>query len=239
MENNSRKNKIFRITIRFATVFIAVIAFLTYFSSTLNRALMPTVETVKVTSGTLSQDIRGTAMLNGADNGGKMYFSFDITKQQRKYFADDTLIEVSFDAFDELHKQYVRKSEMTAFSKINYNKDKDNYTVTADMPDVHLEVGEIMPSVYDDIFYSVSVSSDYYDAIVPQSAVCDGSVYLAYINEEEGTAQIQQESVDVIASDDLYCAVRGNIYGDGDSVVISATKEIKSGDTVVVKGNEK
>lgn len=158
----------------------------------------------------------------------KLKFTAEITKEQQKYVSAGDPVEVSFDSgkivIPDLSIQSVEKS----------TKKEDTYVVTVMIQAEGLSIGKAGSM-------RCSQTTENYPCCVPLSALhADGTqMYVLLVSESQtilGT-EMTAERRDVVIADqnEKYAAIDASAGITDEKLIISATKEVMSGDKVRLK----
>lgn len=235
MDNRKEKRSVKSIIIKVSFVFLVIIGLLTYFSNTIDNYLLPHVTVTFGGEGTLRYNLRTAATIEASDSpdSDALRFRFVCDPSADAFIEVGTTVDIKTlpDPDDEWGEYYTffRKDAAIITEK----------TVTDSCIECMAEIlmidpseGDVGLSAGEQVIISGEYESRPYPHIVLKSAIQNDSYVYFVIKNQDGKRYVAQTPVTILAESDFYAAVE--MSDEKLPIVLTATKEIRDGQRVIV-----
>lgn len=218
--------------IKAAVVFLILVALLTYFSGTIDNYLLPHVTVTTAGESTLKYQLRAETSLEKPAAGTAVpRFRFPCDRVPETFLKPGTAIDVKVAVEGE-------QSELTfcdgIASVVELRRGDKGTECVAVLDKVDLQRGGSMPAEGSTVVVNSEFESARYKNVVMKSAIQDNSYVYLVTKGDDGKHYVAKAALTVIDESDFYAAVE--MSADALPVVLTATKEIREGQRVIVDG---
>ena len=187
------------------------------------------ITSVGVKKGMYVSYMQNMVLYEMAEKSKEWTVTVFVTDEQLEYVNTESIVNVQVEDLNESYKGKIQ-------SVVSYaNQSKNGYQAEITIISENTEIAGKKAKV------TIEKESEQYDAIIPVAALRKDSVgYYVLIPKKEdsvlGNGYVANRvSVDLLNSDETYCAVRG--LPKDESVIVASTSEITEGSKVYYEGN--
>lgn len=177
-------------------------------------------------------------LLEYTDQSRKMAFTFEMPQEQAGKLKTGDELSVYVNALNKKEYKYEKVKQKTDITEILFDSENKTYKVSSFISLEELEKEDMAVDYGAEVTVRINSESQTFDFIVPLSAVVEGDggscMYIANENPSDGKVYVEEILVNVLARNNLYCAVSSDNLYYGKNIVYSATKEISDGDRVII-----
>lgn len=188
------------------------------------------ITSIGVKKGMYVSSMQNTVLYEIAEKSKEWIASVFVTEEQLEYVDAESIIDIQVDDLKENFAGTIKGIVPYA------DQSRTGYRVEIAMFSETLELAEKQAKV------TIIKETEEYDAIIPAAALRKDSAgyYVLLLKKEESVLgngyAAHRMSVDLLDSDEAYCAVRGLPADEG--VIVFATSEIKDGSKVYYEGED-
>jgi len=181
---------------------------------------------------------KNQTLINYALLNSKMCFSWNMPKEKGELFPINNSVNIQVDIMNMETGESRKAFGLTKINKKVFDENTSNYIFTSNFPDLKLSENEQYPQAGTEVSFFSQITSEEYDSLVLKSAVRDlGKQKIMYVVRDEANGEhfIKQLEVNILDSNDFYCAIDTKLQYE-EKIVISSSKPIKDGDRVLFEG---